>query len=357
MPANVVGGMGRTLFLLAILQLLTGCETFLYYGQAAKGQLSLVMRRKPIEKVLEAPDTPPLLANRLRLALRLREFAEEHLHLPAGGNYLGYVALDAPYVIWNVFAAPEFSLEPETWCYPVVGCAAYRGYFSREDAERYADELREKGLDVYAGGITAYSTLGWFDDPVLSTFVYYEEAALARLLFHELAHRLLYVPGDSTFSESFATAVELAGVRRWMEMENKREAHARFLEEYGRRRQVVALVMAVRRRLEALYAEPLAPEEKRWAKAAIIEEMRSDYRAMRRGWGGYDRYDGWFGQPINNAQLNTISTYYAGVPAFQRILEECGGELACFYEECRRLAELPAEERTLAITGSPGGEK
>lgn len=345
-------GLGRIRFLLlsaVLLLLLSGCETMSYYGQAASGQLSLIAKRKSIRSILASPDTPEELAGQLRLVLRLRDFAEERLSLPAGGNYLGYVALESPYVVWNVYAAPELSLSPVTWCYPFVGCMGYRGYFSQKSARRYAEKLEGEGRDVFMAGVAAYSTLGWFDDPVLSTFVHDEEADLAGLLFHELAHRLLYVKDDSTFNESFATAVALFGVRRWMENEGKGPAYDRFLEHYRRRQQFVRLVMNCRERLEKLYAKPIPPEEKRDGKAAAITALKEDYEALKRSWGGYGGYDGWFERPLNNAQLNTVSTYFELVPALFRLLDGCGGDLSCFYEKCRVLSEKTRGERDLLL--------
>ncbi|MCP4691774.1 MAG: aminopeptidase [Desulfobacterales bacterium] len=326
----------------------TGCQTSSYYSQAILGHMRILGNERPISRVLRDPDAPTPLKQKLALVMEIREFAEASLHLPAGGAYHTYVALDRPHVVWNVFAAPEFSLAPKTWRYPFVGVASYRGYFSRADAERFAETLANEGCDVYVGGVTAYSTLGWFDDPVLSTFVYLKERRLAALLFHELAHQLLYVHDDTAFNESFATAVEREGLRRWLAGRNGSEKsgeYERHLLEHRRRDQFMEMLMDCRGRLATLYGQERPVEEARREKARILAGLQEDYARLKEEWDGWAGWDAWFHQPVNNARLASAAMYYQYVPAFTRLLEACDGDLERFYETCGKLAKKNREER------------
>lgn len=320
-----------------------------YYCQAIDGELSILARRQPIEKLLANPASDEKLKKRLSLILEVREFAQNDLHLPVEHNYLSYVDLKRSYVMWSVFAAPEFSLEPKTWCYPIAGCVAYRGYFSEKDAQQYAGTLEKKDFDVYVGGVSAYSTLGWFDDPVLSTMMHMSETDSAALIFHELAHKLLYVPGDSAFNESFATVVEQEGVRRWLMVKGDRQAHDEYLLEYRRHRQFIELITEYRTRFESVYQSPEADSIKRKRKTALFDQMTRDYEALKKQWNGRSRYDGWFMQPLNNAKLASVFTYQDWVPAFNAILSRNNGDLIQFYKECRRIAEKSEAERNEAL--------
>ncbi len=335
--------------LLMLAACLSGCGTLGYYGQAALGQISILVKRKPIEGIINGKDASPELKEKLRLILAVREFAEKELHLPAEGSYRTYVELNRPHAVWVLHAAPEFSLTPRSWCYPVAGCMTYRGYFSEKDARDHGRRLKAEGYDVHVGGVSAYSTLGWFDDPVLSTFISYPEAELASLIFHELAHQLLYVKGNTMFNESFAVAVEQEGVRRWMAAAGKSGDYPEFKADYDRRRAFVALLLEAREKLEALYAGPLSPERMREEKKGIFRELEEGYKALKAAWNGYAGYDGWFRIPVNNARLNTVSTYYELVPMFHGILAACKGDLPLFFRRCRELAEekngLPGEGR------------
>ena len=279
------------------------------------------------------------------LVLNLRAFAENELHLPVENQYLGFVDLNRPYVIWNIYAAPEFSFSSKTWCYPVVGCAAYRGYFSEPIARRYADRLEKEGYDVYVAGVTAYSTLGWFDDPVFSTTIDLSETRLVALIFHELAHRILYVKDDTTFNESFATAVATEGLRRWMASRRNNGAYLQYLQEFERHHRFNRLLIEYRKKLDLLYQQDMTLEEKRHKKAVIIKKLKDAYMQLKQDRQGYDGYDEWFAQPINNAKLNTISIYNDLVPGFLNLLQHTGGDLPLFYEACRKLANYPRQER------------
>jgi len=322
----------------------SGCQPVYYYGQAINGQLGILINRVPIEKILDDPQTSETLKNRLSLILEIREFAEKDLHLPADKSYLSYVDLHRPYVVWNVFAAPEFSLTPKTWCYPIVGCVAYRGYFSEQDARNFAGSLK-KNYDVYVGGVTAYSTLGWFDDPVLSTIMHLTETESAALIFHELTHRMLYAPDDTAFNESFATTVEQEGVRRWLAFRRNPDAFDAYLRNFRRDRQFVELIMKYRRLLEALYQAESPPSAKREQKARLFYRLKLDHDRLKKQWNGSSRYAHWFRQRLNNAQLISVLTYQDLVPAFTRLLDQKQGDLEQFYNECRALAKKSKAER------------
>ncbi len=324
---------------------LTGCQTIRYYSQAIGGQHRILNSRQPISEITADPDSSKILRQKLMFLMAVRTFAEDELQLPVANNYLTYVDLKRPYVAWNVVAAPEFSMEPKTWCYPFVGCAAYRGYFAKADAEQYADVLKKQGYDVHVGGVTAYSTLGWFDDPVLSTFIHRSKAGAAALLFHEVAHQVLYAPDDTTFNESFATFVEQEGLRRWRKASGDSAILREYSKNYRRRQQFVGLVQAHRQKLEKLYQTDLAPHRKRTQKASIFSELRSEFSQLKAVQADLAAYDGWMSQPLNNAKISGVVAYHDFVPAFSVILAENNGDLNRFYEACRRLAQKPKDER------------
>jgi len=339
----------RTLLALAALGLLGGC----YVLQAARGQLDLNARRVPVEQLLAAPDTPPPLRAQLELAGRIRTFASRELALPDNGSYRSYADVGRPFVVWNVFAAPEFAVEPRIWCFPVAGCVAYRGYFSEQRARDYALGLEARGYDVAVTGVPAYSTLGHFADPLLSTMLQWDETELAALVFHELAHQLLYVKGDTAFNEAFASVVEREGVRRWLDAAGRPQALAAYLEREARYREVAALVAAGRARLRALYGGTLPPAELRAAKAEEFARLRAEYAARRAALAGY----GWlFEAPPNNARLLAVATYEDCVPELERQLATAGRDLPRFYAAARALAELASAARhAAACRDAPAG--
>ncbi len=324
---------------------LLGCQSSLYYGQAARGQLSLIAKRQSIETLVKTDETPDALREQLEHILEFREFATTQLALPIGKSYSTYVDLEREHVVRNVFAAPEFSVTPKTWCYPIAGCASYRGYFSESAAEAYAHALEEQGFDVYVSGIDAYSTLGWFDDSVLSSFVHRPAPELASLIFHESAHQVLYVKGDTTFNESFATAVGREGLRRWLTSTNTAYDFQQTEARENRRRDFVQLVTLHRTRLEALYGQEISELEMREGKTRILEELRTSYEHLKKEWGGYEGYDAWFSDSLNNAKLSTVSTYNDLVPEFLDLLQEKDGDLEAFYKACQELAQEPEDLR------------
>lgn len=330
--------------------LLAACETLTYYGQAVSGQFWLLSQRKSLSSLLNSPDTSPELRRQLENIQAIRLFAQDQLALPLAAHYSTYVDLQRPYVVWNVFATPEFSLAPLTWCYPVAGCVSYRGYFSEAAARTFAATLQARGNDVYVGGVAAYSTLGWFSDPVLNTILNRQQHQLAGLLFHELAHQIVYVAGDTEFNESFATTVEQEGLRRWLEFNmtdaGDRAAIAGIVkEESSRQQQFVALVQSAAADLRELYSQEIPAAEMRIAKQVRLRKLRDDHVELKGHWGGYAGYDGWFSQELNNAQLSTVVTYNSLVPAFTVLLEQMDGNLSAFYAEVGSLKAMRPDTR------------
>ena len=341
----------RLLAPLALVLAIASCTTPGYYLQAISGQLALWREAQPIERLDAEADTDATLKRKLEAALSIRDFASRELGLPANGSYRKYADLKRPYVVWTVFAAEPLSIRPKEWCFPVAGCVSYRGYFDRENAQGFARELRDRGYDVYVGGVPAYSTLGWFDDPILNTFIHYPETEIARLIFHELAHQVVYVKDDSEFNESFATTVETVGVERWIAARGGPTQRATFEQAQERRRDFYAIVLEYRGRLDSLYASDESPDEKRRMKARILEELKEDYARLKAGkWHGYAGYDRWFGQDINNATLASVGIYTRLVPAFRALLAESGDDLTRFYGEVKKLAALPGEARQAQLT-------
>jgi predicted aminopeptidase len=337
-------GVKAALFaLLAIV--LVSCETVGYYTQAARGQLTIVFAREDIQHLIERPDLSQELAGKFAKVMDIREFAESELGLPVGGNYSSYVDVEREHVVWNVFAAPEFSVDPVNWCYPIAGCVAYRGYFSQQSALSYAAKLEEDGFDVYTGGVDAYSTLGWFEDSLLSTVLNRADYQLAGLIFHELAHQLVYLPGDTTFNESFATAVEREGVRRWLAKSNKDFNIDAALLDYDRQQQFVDLVGGYRDRFESLYQLEIIESSMRSQKLELQQTLREEYAVLKQQWQGYEGYDGWFSRSLNNAQLSTVASYNDLLPFFAAVFEQSNQDFSTFYAEVSRLADLPEQER------------
>ena len=334
------------LFTAACLQ----CRSLPYYDQAIDGQMEILRKQEPISDLIENPDTPAQLRKKLKFIQRVRDFAARELQLPVNDHYLSYVDLNRPYVVWNVYAAPEFSLTPKTWCFPIVGCVAYRGYFSEQDARSFGDSLKQQGYDVFIAGAIAYSTLGWFDDPVLSTFANLSEPAIAALIFHELAHGVLYIKDDTAFNESFATAVEQEGFRLWQMAADDLKGYGNWLRKRQRRQRFIDLVSKYRAKLEELYQDSLPMNENRNRKAAIFNQMKSEFLDLKSIHRNLAAYDAWFKHPVNNAQLVSVSTYHDWVQAFGKILSESGGNLNTFYRTCRQLAKKDPADRHRILT-------
>jgi predicted aminopeptidase len=361
---------GLVLLLIAVAAV-SGCRAIGFYAQAMRGQFQIIARRQRIERLIADPETPARLREQLKLLERLRAFAETELKLPVDDHYRKYTDVGREYVVWNVQAAPRFSLQPKTWWYPIVGSLEYRGYFSERGATNEAARLAARGYDVYSDGVEAYSTLGWFKDPVLNTFIFHAEPDLAELIFHELGHQRVFARGDTDFNEAFATTVGQEGARRWLRAQGDTNQYNAYLAALRRDDQFVHLVMKTRERLEAIYGDqrdedgnvvaakksPLPPDEMQRAKEQVFADLRRDYAELKTQWGGDTSYDNWFARELNNAKLNTIANYFDYVPGFERLLELHGGNLEEFYQAAERLAKMPQEERHQWLRDLQKGEK
>lgn len=339
----------RTCLLAATTVLLAGCGNVSYYSQAVGGHVSLMLARQPIEKLLADEETPEELRSKLRTLADARQFAIERLRLPDNDSYSSYVETGRDAVTWNVVAAEEFSLKARTWCFPVAGCVSYRGYFDKADAEGYAARLAAENYDVSVGGASAYSTLGWFDDPILDTMLRGADVRYVGTLFHELAHQVLYVKNDSNFNEAFATFVEQLGVRLWLAERGESDRIETYNRSQGRVVEFLALLRQTRDALQELYSQDLPEADMRAAKQATFEDMRRNYESLKQQWGGYAGYDNWFRRELNNARLVAVSTYRKDVPAFEAMYEEAGQDMAAFFALARQVGELPHKERRRRI--------
>ena len=345
MTKNVKVQLIKLIFFLICSTVLISCEAIGYYSQAAQGQLSIFLGRQNIEELISSDSFPDDLKHKFKEIEKIKNFARLNLKLPVGDNYSSYVDVNRDYLVWNVFAAPEFSTKPSTWCYPFAGCVSYRGYFSRERALRYAEKLENQGFDVYTGGIAAYSTLGWFDDSITSTVINRSGNQLARLIFHELAHQVVYLPGDTTFNESFATVVENEGLRRWLLSLRQGDSIDKLKLRQVQRQQFVELVTKYRNRLSKVYEAELSDALKREKKLKLQHRMRQEYVLLAEEWGGDGGYDSWFANSLNNAQLSTVTSYNDLVPNFERLLAKSGGDLEKFYSMVSEIAALDETQR------------
>jgi len=326
--------------------ILNGCSHLAYYAQAIRGQWDIISRMQPITQVVTQSTTSPQLKQQLSDILKIRTFATQVLHLPNNQSYIYYADLNRPYVVWTVFAAPQFSLQLKQWCFPVVGCVSYRGYFNPESAQALAQQLRTEGYDVYVAGVAAYSTLGWFNDPVLNTMLSWPKAQIAGLIFHELAHQQLYIKNDTVFNESFASTVEAVGVERWLAQWGTPAEIIEYQQARQQHQALVDLVLATRYQLQQLYDQSGSPEKLTAAKIATFNTLRTQYTDLKnKHWPGYRGYDDWFAQDLNNAKLLSVATYQDFVPAFQLLLTQQQGNLSQFYQQVAQLSQLPIEQR------------
>jgi predicted aminopeptidase len=333
------------LFTVSLVLTSTGCAQLSYYAQATQGQLGLVASAKHIDQWLADPNVSDQLKQRLTRTKQIRKFAVQELDLPDNGSYTKYAELNRPYVVWNVIATPELSMKPVQWCFPIAGCVDYRGYYRKEDAQRFAHDLRSQGYEVRVSGVPAYSTLGWFNDPVLSTFIAYPEAEVARMLFHELAHQVAYAPGDTPFNESFATTVESIGVEQWLDKHGNPDSRERYREFRQRKRDFIDLLTQHRQRLEEVFATDISDDEKRNQKALVITSLKQAYHQIKdEKWGGYSGYDQWFNEPITNAHFVLVATYEELVPAFQA-LHAKSGSMKKFYANVQAMAKQDKARR------------
>jgi predicted aminopeptidase len=354
-PRRSLGLLDRVLRILfpgVLFLLLNGCSSVSYYSQLANGQLQLLRAREPVARVIADPQRDQKLRAHLAQSQKARTFASQQLHLPDNQSYRLYADIGRPYVVWNVFVTPEFSLKPQNHCFPIAGCVAYRGFYSQSAARGEAALQRLQGMDVSIGGVEAYSTLGWFNDPIMNSMMGWGDERLATLIFHELAHQRVYVKDDTEFNESFATFVEQEGTRQW-------RAYRSLPPESGtkaqQRDQFIELILDTRTRLEKLYSLPLPPEQMRQRKAEAFEQLRAEYRQMRDSqWAGDKRYDTWINAPMNNARLLPFGLYDQWVPAFAALFKQEGGDWVRFYARVEKLGALPVGERKAALKDLAG---
>ncbi len=336
----------RLLIILTLLVLVcSSCSSISYYHQSISGHLSLISKREAISAIVNDPTSDKNLVQQLKHAQEAREFASTRLNLPENGSYHSFVQLDQPYVTWAVFAAPEFSVSLNNWCFLVIGCVQYRGYFQQQRAKKYADELSDKGLEVYVAGIPAYSTLGWFDDPLLSSMIDRGEIVTAAYIFHELSHQQFYVKGDSGFNEAFATAVEEIGVALWLEENNKHDQLEKYNEWLKQKKVFSEFIRSSRLRFEDLYAQELSEENKRKRKSELMKQMRTEFNILSTQHEQISRYANWMAGPLNNAQLGAISLYRELVPAFKNIYTLCDNDFVRFYARVKQISKLPIDKR------------
>ncbi len=338
----------KFLLLVALSAASSGC----YYMQAAAGQWELTRKREPIADVISDDNTSEELKDRLRLVQAARQFSIDELALPDNKSYRSYADIERDFVVWNVFAAPEFSLEAKQWCFPVAGCVSYRGYFSKDAAIRESERLARDGYDVAVGGVSAYSTLGNFNDPVLSSMMGWDDIQLVGVLFHELAHQVLYIKGDSGFNESFATAVEEFGLERWLKSNGRPED----VEVYRQRRQLrqdlMALVAAARDDLRLTFAAAIAEDEMRRLKTARFEQLAADMGATL-ALAGRDP-SSWSEGELNNARIVSMTLYEGWLPSFRSVLALCEQDLQCFYAKATELSRLETAEREARLVALAG---
>ena len=350
----------KFLVIVALLSSLPGCSSMNFYSQAVKGQLQLLWNRRSLEVVLADPSTNSEVKKKLELARDVLSFAEQQLGLPVEGSYSSYVDTGKPFVIWNVFAADEFSIELQTFCYPIAGCVSYRGFFEEAAAREFAANLQSQGYEVFVGGVAAYSTLGWFDDPVLNTFLNRSDEKLAALLFHELAHKVVYIPGDTRFNESFATAVERIALSRWLEArvsesKNEPDKFLQHLASQKRSQEVIQLIANTRVLLAEIYRQEMSDSDKKNRKIAVIASLRSQYHTLRERWyeselgTTFPEFEFWMQGDINNARLGTVADYNDLVPAFEQLYQEKDANLVRFLQACQALSSLSNEERLIKL--------
>jgi predicted aminopeptidase len=325
---------------------LSSCQTVKFYKQALDGQMEMLQAARPIPEVKREAATKPALREKLTLVEEMRAFAKTALKLPVKEQFATYADLHREFAVWVVYAAPEFSVESKTWWYPLVGTLKYRGFFRKEEAQAEVNRLKKQGYEVFGAGVPAYSTLGWFSDPVLNTFIQREEPELAELIFHELSHPRVFFPGDTDFNEAFATASAHDAVSRWLKAHGKVAAMQDYEKGLKENTMVLKLILGTRERLKELYAQKaLTPDEMRLQKAGLIEKLRQEYKALRTSRHTGKTYDAWFAHPINNARLCALASYFDLVPGFQTLLKKCGGDRQKFYAECEKLKRLSPEER------------
>lgn len=336
---RAVRGIDKIGIFLAVAALVS-CQTIHFYGQAIGGQMEIVMKSRSNRSVIADASSSPALVRQLKSVEQIRQFASDHLLLPGDESYASYTDLGREHVVWVIYAAPEFSLKPKKWRYPAIGEMDYRGYFNEQDTMALAARLRNERYDVMIGGVDAYSTLGWFHDPILNTFVNYPDVDLAETIFHELTHRKVFHRGDTVFNESLANFISEEGVQRWLRSQGREADLQKYQGRLVRRREFYHEIEIARSRLESLYASGESTSVMRSRKAEILEKLRDQFCELRRRWGGHG-LESWLKEDLNNGHIVSLDLYFQQIPVFQKLLTQCDGDLSRFYQQADRLTLRP----------------
>lgn len=334
---------------LIITALCSGCSSIKYYAHMLGGQIEISTSAKPIPEIINNLDNDKKLRAKLQLIQSAKQFAFTKLDLPQNNSYSEYADIGRKYVLWNVTAAPQLSLTPYKSCFPIVGCMNYRGFFSKESADEFAQELKSEGYDVYVAGVAAFSSLGWFDDPVLNTMIQWPDTRLAGLIFHELTHQKIYINNDTSFNESLAVTVEIEGIKLWLKQQNKTEQLQTFLKQQQRHQQFLDIVFQARNQLIFLYQAPLSDTDKAIQKELIFAKLLSNYQELKQSWSGYSGYDRWFSKDLNNAKLALLATYSQYVPALTKLLQQNNYNFVDFFTAAAEISQLPKAQRTSTL--------
>lgn len=334
----------RIIHLVILCLMSSGCSSLSYYSQAIGGHFDLLSRKQPIDELLKDETTPAVLKQKLSLALEARAFATAQIGLPDNDSYKTYADLERPFAVWNVIATPPYAVETKKWCFLIVGCLSYRGYFDKAEAQALAAQLKDQGMDVIVSGAAAYSTLGWMDDPLLNTIVVRSESSMVGIIFHELAHQVVYVDGDSAFNEAFATAVEDEGLRRWFTAQNNEAAYAEYRQKKTQQQMIFQKLQATREQLAAAYSLDISDSEKQKQKQQLFADLKQWYQAWRQTQ-TYDGFDDWMSKDLNNAHLALIATYQEMVPDFLSALQSVDGDMKSFYELVQTIGDSDHDER------------
>ena len=346
----------RSLISIPLLLLICGCSDIGYYWHSARGHLDIMNQRVDIDQLLADENTAADLRARLLLVQEMRRFSVERLDLPDNGSYSSYVQLQRPYVVQNLFAATEFSTRLHQWCYPVIGCASYRGYHDASRMLQYADELKAQGFEVHIGRVPAYSTLGWFDDPVLSSFIDWPEYRLAGLLFHELTHQRIYIDDDTTFNESLASAVQQVGTELWLRSNKDTDGMQKLSRWQSYSKEVIALIESTRNSLTAIYASELDEAQMRERKSRQLEAARDQHAHIADRHGIKNGFNAWFSADLNNAKIGSVSAYNSRTTAFVQMLRANGNDFAAFYSYVEQLARLDRAARDRCLDAWDRGD-
>ncbi len=337
--------MAKIGFIIALSFMLQACSSMAYYWEKIQGHADILNSQRPIKEVIDDPKTTAETKQRLISAQQARDFASEVLKLPDNDSYRNYADVGRDFVVWTVVATPAYSIKAKQWCFIIVGCLSYRGYFSKTSAEEFADELKKQGMDVYVSGTKAYSTLGWFDDPLLSTMLYKSEAYRIGIIFHELAHQQMYVENDTAFNEAFASTVELEGIKAWYENKKDSQGFKNYSIAKQRDKAFKNLLKQTRQELKVLYQSEQSTESMQENKVARFKTLQARYKNLKKQWDGYTGYDKWMAQKLNNAQLALVATYNNWIPAFRALYKKSNADFSVFYTNVKSLSETEKPER------------